>query len=410
MIKIGRVELSEPLIDYYASYNLNRNARSSDLYMQLKRINGEFITNMSCASLAPEIVQKLQEQVKELEPAIKIFKNDDYRKDYDKELAKAYKKGTIDVEAQKMAQDLFAEIESLYLKGNYQAAMNKCNEALNNKVNDYRIYILLAQSYYALHNADQSLRVIDSGLQVHPNNLFLLRAGARFANEGKKDFDRAQKYINNMMEIDPESSLAYSEQSYLYLNEGKEDLAFSTIDKYMEKHPSDSEFRKGCAYDLLSHSYGFYTQDLTTGDMVIASKQDYEKNLETCEKAASLYSDDTIKSALNNAKFFGTTQFNYENLEGIMWLVVGGIVYSLSVVGLPLGLLLFFCAWRLRSVSYRPYWQINKFIMTGKREHGEGKYILIGNICTGYFRWGFRIAWWLIKLVFSFMAGGGFCF
>lgn len=408
--KQKQIELPEGFVDFYSIYGIDRKTGTKEIRKQLLKKQGEIRSNMANGSLnSPEILKKLQEAYNEIANAVKTFKNDERRQEYDAMLDAAYEAGKIDVAAQTMAQDLYEEIEAMFMRGNYRGAVQKCMEALDNNVRDYRIYILLAQSYFALNNPDRSLSTVDDGLKVHPDNLELLRAGARFANEGKDDFEKAQKYVNKMMEIDSESPLTNSEQSYLYMSMGKEDLAYRQIDGYVEKHPNDMQFRKNCAYDLVGYSYTCYTKDPNSDAYVIASQQDYQKCLDSCNKAVSLYDDDNVREALDNAKAFGQIEFNDENKEGIFWLFVSGLVYGAaaistfasSIIGgifvMALAALMIFCAFKLRQVSYRPYWQINKFILTGEREPGEGKYILIGKIFAGYMKWSFKIAWGLVK-------------
>ncbi len=420
--KKSKVKVPEGIVDYYAIYSIDKTTKTKEIRKILLQKQGELRSHMANGSLnGAEVLEKLQEAYNMIAEAVKIFKNDDRRKEYDLALEAAYEAGKIDIAAQTMAQDVYEEIEALFLKGNYQGAIRRCMEALNNNVRDYRIYILLAQSYFALNDADKSLKTVEDGLQVHPDNLPLLRAGSRFANEGKHDYDRAQSYVNRMMEIDPENSLTISEQSYLYMSCGKEDLAYQMIDDYVEKHPSDQDFRKDCAYDLVGHSYSYYTKDPNGDAYVIASQEDYQKCLDTCNKAASLHNDENVQTALETAKYFGTTEFNEDNRESIRWLIGGALIYIFAGIAvfsmmseegiasqiggaiLPclLGALLLFCAMRLRQVSFRPYWQINKYILTGKREKGEGKYILIGKIFTGYMKISFKLAWAMVKFAFS---------
>ena len=424
MAKKGKnIDIPEGFIYYYVLYGIDRKTKTKDIRKLLFQKQGEIRSNMSNGALnSPEIMKKLQEAGNEIANAIRAFKNDERRSAYDEILDAAYEAGRIDTAAQTMAQDLYEEIEALFMKGNYRLAVQKCMDALNNNVRDYRIYILLAQSYFALRDPDRSIKTVDDGLKVHPDNLPLLRAGARFANEGKKDYDRAQGYVNKMMEIDKESPLAASEQSYLYLSMGKQDLAYGLIDEYVEKHPNDMDFRKDVAYDLVGYSYTCYTKDPNSDAYVIASQEDYQKSLDSCNKAMSLYNDENVQEALNNAKSFGTTEFNEENKDGIKWLFIGGLIYSFGAVmaivagiqageiggallgALPfiaLGGLLIYSGVRLRQVSYRPYWQINKFILTGQREKGEGKYIIIGKIFAGYMRWSLKAGWAIVKFAFS---------
>lgn len=53
-----------------------------------------------------------------------------------------------------------------------------------------------------------------------------------------------------MLELAPDKSIGHSEQIYLHLRKGDEDLAFQEIDSYITAHPDDEEFKQGVAYDL----------------------------------------------------------------------------------------------------------------------------------------------------------------
>lgn len=425
--KKKNINIPEGIVDYYAIYSIDRNLGTKEIKKLLLQRQGEIRSQMAGGALnAPEILEKLQEAYNEIANVVKVFKNEERRKEYDILLDAAYEAGKIDVEAQTMAQDLYEEIEAMFLKGNYRGAVKKCLEALNNNVKDYRIYILLAKSYFALNDPDKSISTIDDGLSVHPNNMPLLRAGARFSNEGKKDYNKAQSYVNRILEIDADSAIAASEQSYLYMSTGKQDLAYKMIDDYIEKHPSDMEFRKDCAYDMIGYSYSCYTKDPESGAYVIASEEDYQKCLDTCNKAMSIYNDENVQDALDNAKAFGTIEFNDENNESIKWSFIGGAVFWITaifsapqilsgggdfgtivsnIIGLLLifafGGILIYCGVKLKKVSYRPYWQINKFILTGQREKEEARYILIGNILGGLIKWSFKASWAIIKFMFK---------
>ena len=413
------VNLPEDFMDYYVYYDLNRSGNTKDIRKQLLQRQGEIRSKMTGGSLnSPEIMNKLQEAFENIAAAIKIFKNDDRRKNYDALLDAAYESGALNPEAQSTAQDLYEEIQALYMKGNYSGAIRAAMEALNNNAHDYRIYILLAQSYFALNNADASLKAVDDGLNVHPDNFPLLRAGARFANEGKQDYGCSQRYINRMMEIDPENPMAVSEQSYLYATAGKTDIAYKLVDDFLEKHPNDTDFRKDVAYDLVGLSYSScYTKDPYSDAYIIASEEDYKKSLDTCTKAASLYNDENIQDALENARSFGSVEYNDENTENILWLFIGGAIYlvtsivafaSNGLAGLlvfALGILLIFSGVKLRKLSYRPYWQINKFILTGQREKEEGRYITIGKIFAGYMKWCIKASVGIMKFCFRLALG-----
>lgn len=431
--KEKKVKVPENIIDYYAVYMLDRNLAAKEIKKKLRSIQGDIRENMSSGSLnSDEIMAKLQKSFNQVADALKVFKNDETKTEYDAQLDAAYESGLLNTEAQTMAEDLFAEIEALFLKGNYQGAARKCTDALNNNVRDARIYGLLARSYYALQDVARSLQTVADGVKIHPENLELLRIGARFANEGKDDYNTAQNYINQMFSIDAESKFAYAEQIYLYLCSGKTDLAYQNIDEYMEKHPYDNEFRRTCAYDLIGFSYNYYTKDEASGSYVLISKEAYENCVAVCNKAASIYNDENITTCLENAKSYGEIEFNEDNKENIMWTAIAGVLYlgmglvsmfanmssvssegfgailavffaALPIVALGVGVL--YCAVGLYQVSKRPYWQIYKYYLTGQREPKEKVFITIGKIFAWYIKFSWKAAMWIVKFSFRLAFG-----
>ncbi len=413
--------LPNNLIDYYAVFLLDRNLSAKEIKKKLRSIQGDIRENMSSGSLnSEEVLAKLQASFHQVADALKVFKNDETKKKYDAQLDEAYATGALNTEAQKVAEDLYAEIEALFLKGNYQKAAQKCTEALNNNVRDAKIYGLLARSYYALRDVVRSVNTVAEGIKIHPENMELLRIGARFTNEGQGDFNTAQGYINRMFDLDQDNKYAHAEQIYLYLCNDKIDLAYQNIDNYINQHPQDSEFRKLCAYDLIGHSYSYYTKDDTSNSYYIISKEDYENCVDICEKAVSLYNDENTVKNLENAKAYGEIEFNEDNKENIIWTAVAGVLYlfaaimafsSASQTGTGIGLLtaipivalgvgVLYCAVGLYQVSKRPYWQIYKYYMTGKREKRERIFIIIGNIFGWYIKFSFKLAKWIFKLTF----------
>ena len=146
---------------------------------------------------------------------------------------------------------------------------------------------------------------------------------------------------------------------------------------------------------------------------MIADKENYEKCLAVCEKAAEIYNNDYIASRLEDVKFYGQTEYNWDNKWHMLSLILGGLFYAFiglvgvadgqagAFVGMLLGFGLVFCGYRLHQVSYRPYWQINKYYMTGKREPAEARYIMIGKIFVGFVKWSFKIGWWLTWFFFK---------
>ena len=425
--KAKKVKIPENIIDYYAVYALDRKLDAQAIKKKLRSIQGDIRENMSSGSLnSDEVMAKLQESFVQVADALKVFKNKETKEEYDAQLDAAYANGVLNTEAQSMAEDLYAEIEAMFMKGNYQGAAKKCTDALNSNVRDARIYGLLARSYYALQDIARSLQTVVEGIKIHPENLELLRIGARFSNEGKDDYNMAQEYINRMFSIDANNKFAYAEQIYLYLCTGKNDLAYQNIDEYLQGNPHDNEFRRTCAYDLIGFSYNYYTKDENSGSYVLISKEAYENCVAVCDKAASLYNDENIVNCLNTAKSYGEIEFNEDNKENIKWTAIAGIVYlgvslmvmwegfgeenMITFIGatfliFALGVGALYCAYELYQVSKRPYWQIYKYYLTGQREKKEKIFIIIGTILAGYMKFTLKFAKWMLKFCMRLALG-----
>lgn len=355
-----------------------------------------------------------------IEMASGVFRSEDSKQQYDKALDEAYAKNQIedpvieDLPTQP-PQNIWHMIDALFEGGNYIACVAECDKLLEAGINDVRPYNYKAMASYELGDKETAIRTVYETKEKFPDDEWNLRLGARFA--AKDDaYETAQNFINDLSAISPNSPLAASEQCYLYERLGKQDLALTLIDDYLEKNPHNEVFRSQCAYDLMELSNTFYKRDPNNGAYIIAEKEDYERCLAVCEKAATIYNNDYISSRLDDVRFYGQTEYNWDNKWHILALVMGGVLYALC--GLPmiaqagaaglgpvlLGAGLIFCGYRLHKVSYRPYWQINKYYMTGKREPVEARYIMIGKIFVGFVKWSFKISWWIIwfflKLVF----------
>ena len=403
-------------IDLYKLYegHISVDMSKDEIVNKLRNLSGELQTNISnCPT--KELMEKAQKLLDCLDHAIMIFEKDKAK--YDRDLKKAYEEGKVKEEVQKAAKNLLEEIEKMLAEMNYNGVVRKCNEALQDNVKDVQIYFYLAIADYCLDNKQESFNVITRSLTEFHDDLNTLKLGARFStNEGAYDY--AQGYINRMKSVDAENPLTAAEECYLYESMGNYDLAFKTIDDYLEKNPHDEAFRSFCAYDLIRLSRKFYTEETTSGSMIFTSKEDYESCLTMCEKAESIYRDEITQSALDEAQYFGQTEYNTENIWHMVALLVGGLIYAL--IGLSaishdgpnpgaaafvcVGLGLMYSGFRLHQVSRRPYWQINKFILTGKREKDEERYIRIGNIFVFFVKWSFKLSLWMISTMLIIMA------
>lgn len=405
---------SGELTDYYQKFNLDPNLSAKEIVVQLRSMQGKRMKQAEMNPFDYELQEKIEDDLREFEIAIKTFEKN--KEKYDKELSKAYKNGKVNEEVKPVTGDFLSELANNLAIGDFGSVVRKCIESLNNNVKDVRLYHYLAMANYGSDNMQAAFDAITRALTDYPNDFFSLRLGARYSTEVGA-YEYAQGYINRMFEIHTENPTTISEQCYLYEQMGKEDMAFKLIDEYLEKNPADKDFRRACAYDLVALSHSFYVEDSSSGSMIIASQEKYEKCLATCNKATEIYRDSMTESVLQNAKFFGQTKYNDENLRHTLALFGGALIYgllglSIFHVGpnpgagmmLTLSLLLFYSGIRLTQVSFRPYWQINKFFMTGKRERSEQFYIWIGNIFAFYLKWSFKISIWIFTFIMFLFA------
>ena len=412
---------SDRIVDYYKKFHLDPNLTAEELVNKLRSMQGERMRQSSIKAFDYELQAEIEKELKEFESAIKIFERS--KEKYDLDLARAYKEGKIDEENQRATKNFLDDLDALLRSGNYGIAIQKCKDALGENMNDPSIYKYLAMANYGAGNKQEAFNVLTSTLTQFPNDFASLRLGARYSADIEA-YEYSQGYLNRMLEVYPDRFETVSDQCYLYEKMDKDDIAFKLIDEYLEKNPNDQEFRRACAYDLVNLSHDCYIEDSSSGAMIIAEQDKYEKCVAICNKAAEIYKDETTESVLENAKFFGKTEYNRANLKSTILLFISGLIYFIPGFGVflviegnimtgiltLLGALQIYSGIRLTQVSFRPYWQINKFFMTGKRERSEQFYVRIGNILAAHLIWswklGWKITWAMIRfIVYGFGSG-----
>lgn len=405
----------QPILDYYRLYDIDRNWKAKEIVNIIRKKQADARTQMAALQgRDEETLKKVQKIFNQASEALKNFKTEDKKKAYDKSLDEAYKNGQIDHEAQKQAENLMEEIEAMFIKGNYKAVVKACNDALNRKLYDEKLFSYMAKSYNFLGEFLKAFKSIEDGVKMYPSSIDILSTGARLYNVSKRDFDMSQEMINQMFKLDPDNKWANVEQIYLYLMFDKEDLAYKTLDQYLNLHPQDNEFKKACAHDLISYSMQFHVKDPQTGVYLLISKESYDKCVEIAEKAVRIYEDEITREALDTIRKFGEIEFNKDNKENIEWTIFAGALYLLGGVvalgesffglfGFAISAVLFFCAYELYQVSKRPYWQIYKYYLTGRREPKEKVYIFIGKLLSFYMRWSIKAAIKVIEICMSLL-------
>ena len=395
--------------DLYKELELDRSWDETTIKTRLKELQRLWTKRQSACNdkeqllLIDEILMKVSEGFRYLVKALK-------RKEYDEVLDKAYKEGKIKDNVEVKLNNLVDEARRYYRKGNIKLAVQYTEEAIQGKVNNPMAYDILARCRFDMQEYDKAMEAVDAGIEIFTDNIDLCWLGARIATVGTQNYEDAQNRVNKLIEMAPDSSIGHSEQIYLHLRKGDEELAFQEIDTYIAAHPTDEGFKRGVAYDIDSYSNSCYYYDKAKNETFIADKESYEKCVKLRTKAVEVFSDEYTKKQLENAQYFGKKEWNNWNIESIKMLSIYGIIllFLFFPVGIPLliidGLLIYY--------SFRPYWQINKTYVTGEMGTVERIVSVIGDYGVRFGGWFLRfmcnIFVWFLKFVFWLTSGGQF--
>lgn len=395
--------------DLYKELDLDRSWDEKTIKDRLKDIQKLWTMRQSACNdkeqlmLIDKILSAVEDGYRYLIKAIK-------RRQYDEALDKAYKDGVIKDEIEQKLKSLIEQAMAYYRKGNIKLAAKCAQEAIDGHINDPAAYDLLARCHFDMQNYQKALDVVDAGVAVFQDNIDLHWLGARIATVGTKDYDDAQKRVNDLIAMAPEKSIGHSEQIYLHLRKGDEDLAFQEIDSYIASHPEDNSFKKGVAYDLDSYSNSCYYYDEAQNASFIADKESYEKCLKLRTKATEIFADEHTQKQLENAQYFGKKEWNDWNMESIKSLSIYGAIFLFLFF--PVGIALLAVDALLIYYSFRPYWQINKTYVTGQMGTAEQIVSVVGDYAARFGGWFLRFIVKAVLAIFRFVlwlcAGGPF--
>lgn len=386
--------------DLYKELKLERSWDESNIKTRLKEIQRLWTKRQSACNdkeqllIIDNLLAKVDEGFRFLVKALR-------RKEYDEALDKAYKAGQIKDETESKMRSLIEEARQYYRKGDIRLAAQCAQQAIEGKINDPSAYDILARCQYDMQNYPKALAAVDAGTAIFTDNLDLIWLGARIATIGTQNFDDAQQRVNKLIELAPDNSIGHSEQIYLHLRKGDEDLAFREIDTYVAAHPNDEGFKRGVAYDIDSFSNSCYYYDQAQNATFIADKESYEKCLKLRTKAFQIYSDEHTQKQLENAQYFGKKEWDSWNIDSIKSLSIYGAL--LLLLFWPVGLALLAIDAAVIYFSFRPYWQINKTYVTGEMGGVERFVTTLGDYAARFGGWFLRFLVKLAVAVFRFI-------
>ena len=376
--------------DLYKDLDLDRSWDEATIKQKLKEIQKFWILRQNACNDKEQslIIDKALTAIRD---GFRILIKPEKRAEYDKALDAAYQSGALTDEIEEQMRGLLDRAREYYKKGNIRMAAQCAQDAINGRVNDPAGYEILAQCYKDVGNFEKALETVDAGTKVFPDDIQLIWFGARVATVGMQDYDNAQKRINHLMQVAPDSSIGHTEQIFMHLRKGEEDLAFQEVDAYVAAHPEDEEYKQRVAYDICAYSNSCYYHDEKDGAMYIADKESYDKCLKLRKKAADLYHDEHTQDRLEDAQYYGQKQWDSWNIDSIKYLSIYGIIFLF--LAWPIGLILLAINALVIAFSFRPYWQINKTYVTGQRGTLESIVNVLGSFAATAGKWTFGFIW-----------------
>ena len=290
-----------------------------------------------------------------------------------------------------------AQAKKYFASCNYEFAIQKCREAIRSRINRAEAYEVLCKSLFMRGDYEEAVRAADEGVKAFTSDKTLLWLSVRYRIQIER-YQEAQQRINTIRQQHGVYSQLAAEQVYLYYFAGKDEQGKRFIDMFIKKHPSDQDFRKETAINLIDVSHQCYLYDQDADMLLITEKDAFDRALSLVTQANRLYQDAYTLKELETVRSYGRTDFDKTHsgvrnfyLIACILLIVRGIyliwgkgmqnlLIEIRSQGLPafvsgvfsanrteymecvsmllIGILCFICFWLVRMVSMRPVWQI----------------------------------------------------
>lgn len=187
------------------------------------------------------------------------------------------------------------------------------------------IYEILAKVYYEQDNLPKADQILDKALEIYKDDLDLWLLSARYNTE-MKNFEKAQKQINHILQAEPNNSDANAEQIYMYLFSENDDFAFKKAKEYSEQHPDDIRFKEIVITNIMSYANKICYVD----GLYIKNKKDYKRYLYISKQAYKLFPNELSEYTLAEAKCAGIRIEQREYREYVIASMLFGIFSILT--------------------------------------------------------------------------------
>lgn len=307
--------MAKLFVDFYELLDLDRTLDTSSIHKQIRQISNLKRKQRSFAQGGEEY-RKLEKEIELYNEAQKYFINDEKRKKYDAELAQATTKNKTYRKYHPKADDLFGNALEMYDNQRYDMASEILVELLRETSNNEKAWLLFGDTKYMMGDYDDALHIINKAAKAFPMSIDLRFRDIRF-NILLDHFNEAQSLLNEAIRDFPDNPVFASEQIYLYLAAGKFDLAKKFIDEYIQTKPSDSEFRRLTAENLIDIATQNYVIDPESGQQFPITQANYDLCFRLITWANQIWRDQNTLAALDHIRELGSMHFDQRQVGKI---------------------------------------------------------------------------------------------
>lgn len=386
-------------INYYDKFSLSRTMSEAEIETELGKVQRDIIRRQGTTNPSDTVtLQLLQDNMVLVREAIRELTKPQNRSAYDKKLDAFLQQGGKNptnktTQSTTSTNNYLQKAKDFFAKENYELAARYAKDAINSRVNDSESYEILSKSLFILGDYDDALQAADTGATAYGSNLNLQWLSIRFRVQMER-YQEAQQRINNLRKIHGPFTQLAAEQVYLYYFAEKDEQGKNFLDKFMASHPSDADFRKQTANNLIDISHQMYAYDADADMLLITEKEDYERALKLVTQANQLYQDPYTLQELETVKQFGKKEFDKTHRGARNIYFLGGIFMILAalytmfgsnaviaenttygcMILCALGLLGILLGFVIHKISMRPVWQMYRDEYRGFHE-GDDKFL-----------------------------------
>lgn len=381
------------MVNFYQEFAIPMENSVEEIQHHLVKERKKWSLRLNAADLNRR--QSAEQKINLLDEAVKVFKDNYSKKQYDTQL----KKSGQDSQSVQQAYDvsvnvnagidaMLMQIKNIYSTGNSGATIDLCNQAIMSGIREPLVYQYLIDSYEEMDYCDQALATAQTALALFPDELTFKFTVARILALKFNNCADAQNLLSEVLQQNPDAYGVIALQSEIDLRTGNKQKADQDVNTYINAHPDNTEFKNIVAYAYLRYGDTFLTLS-NTGANYINSQEEYNRCLEARKRAYELSQNKEIKEYYDKMVQYGAKKLDTSLIGGIIIAIIAGILLIESSIIVTI-VLWGLSAWMMYS-AIEPKWKIDRDYFTGHRKPANAVAYILTTIARTIWRafWGF---------------------